>query len=116
MVELKSLLLYIMNNLTLIKKDDNTFVIYGLINGLKPKFITKNLNIKINLYSDETPETEVQCFFRKLLMSNYSLHCEEKGNFDGYLQSAVSYVNNKDILLINFDNEAESYINVANND
>ena len=108
--------IYIMNNSTLVKKDDDTFVIYGVINGLKPKFITKNLNIKINLYSDETPETEVQCFFRKLLMSNYSLHCEEKGNFDGYLQSAVSYVNNKDILLINFDNEAESYINVANND
>ena len=31
-------------------------------------------------------------------------------------KDAVSYVNNKDILLINFDNEAESYINVANND
>ena len=39
MVELKSLLLYIMNNSTLVKKDDDTFVIYGVIHGLKPKFI-----------------------------------------------------------------------------
>ena len=68
----------------------------------------------INPHSDDKPEIEVQCFFRKVSGNNYSLHCEADESLDGYLQSAISFVDNGDILLVNFDDSTESDINNKN--
>ena len=105
---------YVMDHSSLIKKNYDSFVIYGVINGLRPRFTDKDLIVKINPNSDEKLDIEVKCFFSKVLGTQYSLHCEAFDDFDGYLQSAISYIDNGDLLLINFDNEAQSYINIDN--
>ena len=105
---------YIMDNSTLHSNDDYSFDIYGLINGFQPRFNNKNISLLINPHSDDKPEIEVQCFFRKVSGNNYSLHCEADESLDGYLQSATSFIDNGDILLVNFDDSTESDINNKN--
>ena len=105
---------YLMNNSILYKIDDYSFDIYGLINSLQPRFDNKSLNLMINLYSEENTEIEAQCVFNKISGNNYSLHCESNETFDGYLQSAISFVDNGDIILVNFNNKTDSDISICN--
>jgi len=112
--EINKSYVYLMNNSILYRIDNNTFDIYGLIDGLQPRFDNKSLTLMINLYSEENPEIEAQCVFKKISGNNYSLHCVSNDTFDGYLQSAISFVDNGDIILVNFNNKTESDISIGN--
>ena len=58
----------------------------------------------INLYSESEIKTESDCTIIKINQSSYTLYCELKDNINGDLQSAISFINDTDILLVNFDN------------
>ena len=58
----------------------------------------------INLYSESEIETESDCTVVKNNESSYTLSCELKDNINSDLQSAISFINDEEILLVNFDN------------
>ena len=104
--------IYIMDNSTLYKYNNLFFNISGEINDPQPKLNNKNLILMINLENDEKPKTEVQCNISNFTRNNYILHCEANETFDGELQSAISFIDDNDILLINFGDIKESLINI----
>ena len=57
----------------------------------------------INLYSESEIETESDCTVVKNNESSYTLNCDFKDNINGYLQSAISFINDEEILIVNFD-------------
>ena len=57
----------------------------------------------INLESESKITTESDCIIDKINESSYSLNCELKDNINGDLQSAISFINVEEILLVNFD-------------
>ena len=57
----------------------------------------------INLESESKITTESDCIIDKINESSYSLNCELKDNINGDLQSAISFINDEEILLVNFD-------------
>ena len=59
----------------------------------------------INLESESKITTESNCIIIKIKESFYTLNCEFKDNIKGDLQSAISFINDEEILLIYFDSE-----------
>ena len=57
----------------------------------------------INLELESKITTESDCIIDKINESSYSLNCELKDNINGDLQSAISFINDEEILLVNFD-------------
>ena len=57
----------------------------------------------INLDSESEITTKSNCTIVKINESSYSLICELKDNIKVDLQSAVSFINDEEILLVNFD-------------
>ena len=58
----------------------------------------------INHYSDNKIETESICTVIKNDENNYTLNCKSNRNINGDLQSSISFINDEEILLVNFDN------------
>ena len=102
--------LYIMNISKLYKYSQPLFDIRGEINDPQPKLDNKNLILMINLENEEKQETQVQCNISNTTRNNYILHCEANKTFKGELQSAISFIDDNDILLINFVDINESII------
>ena len=57
----------------------------------------------INLESESKITIESNCIIIKNNVTYYTLNCELKDNINGDLQSAISFINDKEILLIYFD-------------
>ena len=55
---------------------------------------------------------EAQCNVTDIINSNYSLACKANETFIGDLQSAVSFIDENDILLVNFVEINQSNINI----
>jgi len=103
--------IYVLDNSTYCKYNKLLFNISGTIDGPKPKLDNKNLTLIVNLESETKIETEVNCTIMNILGNNYSLDCKANETISSNLQSAISYVDDGDILLVNFATNGESIIN-----
>ena len=66
----------------------------------------------INIESDKKYYAEVECNITNITVHNYTLFCKANETLDGDLQSAISFINNDDILLINFGDNNDSKISI----
>ena len=103
--------IYILNNAINNIYDINLFNISGIIENEKPNFGFIDLVLIMNSRRENETEAEANCKITEISGINYTLSCETEENVDCDLQSAVSYINNNDMLLINFDNYANNYTN-----
>ena len=109
---LENSLVYIMDNSNFNKYDKFFFNVNGEINDPQPKLDYKNLLLMINLGNNKKTYIQVQCNISNITRNNYILHCKSNESFQGEIQSAVSFINDNDILLVNFDDINESFINI----
>ena len=63
------------------------------------------LKLMISTVSNNEPSIEANCSVANIKEHNYTLTCKSYKKFSGYLQSAISFIDNNNILLINFDNK-----------
>ena len=56
----------------------------------------------INLESDEKSIMEFQCIISNNTRINYILHCKINETFESDIQNSISFIDDVDILLINF--------------
>ena len=103
--------IYILDNSTYYKYDKLLFNISGAINGYKPKLDNKNLTLIANVESETKLIAEVNCTIMNILGNNYALDCKANETISCDLQSSISYVDNDDILLVNFGKNINSIIN-----
>jgi len=101
---------YILDNSNFYKYDKCLFNITGEINDPQPKLDNKNLLLMINLENNDT--IDIQCNISNITRNNYILHCKSNESFKGEIQSAVSFIDNNDILLLNFADIKESNIDI----
>ena len=110
---------YILDNSTLYQNETSHFGIYGILNGEKPKTITKNKNLTLmaNIeFESENKTKEINCTVTDIKNDNYTLTCEATENLKYYFQSALSVIDDG-LLLINFDiykNENNSILDTEN--
>jgi len=109
--------IYLLDNSTYVKYDKLLFNISGVINGAQPKIENNNLTLMINLQSEEKNITEVECIINNNNTSkeNYILNCKNSKSsktLEIDLQSAISFMDDNDILLINFINTSDSIIKI----
>ena len=64
----------------------------------------------INLQSEQNLETELGCVIDKIGLKNYLLNCKSNKSAELNLQSAVSFIDNNDILIINFNKGANTIV------
>ena len=108
---LENSLVYIMDNSKFYKYNKLLFNVSGEINDPQPKLNNKNLILMTNLENDENPETQAQCNISNITRNNYILYCKSNKTFKGELQSAISFIDDNEILLLNFADINESIIN-----
>ena len=90
---------------------NNTFNITGMIEEQKPAFKNIDLVLKINVQNLENiKEADINCSIAKIKESNYTLSCQGEKDILYNLQSAVSFIDNNDLLLVNFDENTTSEI------
>ena len=108
--------IYILNNSIYNKYDNNLFNISGIISEPKPNFGLIDLVLIINGKSDNETiiEEEANCKIVEIKDLNYTLNCFSKENIYYDLQSSVSFIDNDNILLINFDNNTNSTLIIEN--
>ena len=75
----------------------------------------KRINLTINLDSDNNIYTESICTIFKINDNNYTLNCEFNENIEVDLQNAISFINDEEILLVNFDSGNNTIITNNNN-
>ena len=68
----------------------------------------------INSENEERPEIQIQCNISNITRNNYILHCKGNETFKGQLQSAISFVDDKEILVLNFADINDSFISIEN--
>ena len=114
---LENSLVYIMDNSTLYRNHQFLFNITGEIEDPQPKLENKNITLMINLENeiDEKTEVEVQCNISNITRNNYILYCKSNETFIGELQNAISFIDNNDLLLLNFANINDSIIDIEAN-
>ena len=101
---LENFFVYILDHSLFNKYSTSKYNITGIIEQEpKSKLENKNINLMINLYSESEIKTESDCTIIKINQSSYTLNCELKDNINGDLQSAISFINDEEILLVNFD-------------
>jgi hypothetical protein len=103
--------IFVLDNSTCIKYDKLLFNVSGEIDGTQPEIKNSNLSLMINLQSEDVTETEVDCIINNTLENNYELNCKSMQALDMDLQSALSFMDSNNVLLINFGNVSESIIN-----
>ena len=104
--------IYLLDNSTYDKYDEPLFNISGVINDTQPKLENKNLSVMINLHSEQKVVNEIDCIINNITLENYILNCKMNETTESDLQSAISFIDDGDILLINFAEGANSIINV----
>ena len=105
--------IYLMDNSTL-KYAKKLFNITGKIDDPQPKVENKSLVLMINTLSEKENMTEADCQLSNKTENNYyNLNCTGREEFDGNLQDSMSFIDNRDILLINFQDINQSYINIT---
>jgi len=109
---LENSLVYIMDNSKFYRYDELLFNITGEINDPQPKLDNKDLILMINLENSEKTEIQVQCNINNITINNYILYCKSNQASKGELQNAVSFIDEIDILLLNFADINESIINI----
>ena len=92
--------------------DKKLFNITGIINHPQPKFTNKSIVLMINLQSEEKIKINVDCNVNDINGLNYTLKCTSREYFYGNLQSSISFIDDGDILLINFVNSTQSIIKI----
>lgn len=107
--------IYIMDNSELYKYDGFSFNINGEIDDPQTNLNKKNLTLIINTENEEKPEAQVQCNLSNISRINYILNCKANETFKGQLQNALSFIDDNNILLLNFPNKNESIINIEKN-
>jgi hypothetical protein len=114
---LENSLVYIMDNSSLYRNQQFLFNITGEIEDPQPKLENKNITLLINLENeiDEKTEVEVQCNISNITRNNYILYCKSNETFTGELQNAISFIDNNDLLLLNFANINDSIIDIQAN-
>ena len=70
----------------------------------KSKLENKNINLMVNLESESEIAKESNCTIIKIKENSYTLNCKLNDNVKADLQSAISFINDEEILLVNFDN------------
>ena len=78
----------------------------------KSKLESKNINLMINVESEDEISTESSCTIIKNNENSYTLNCELRQNIDDDLQVAISFINEEEILLINFEGGNNSTIRI----
>ena len=109
--------IYLLDNSTYKNIYKSIFEIYGSIKDPKPElYENQSLKLMISTVSNNEPSIEANCSVANIKEHNYTLTCKSYEKFSGYLQSAISFIDNNNILLINFDNKYYnkniSFINV----
>ena len=108
----------VLSNSTVYLMDNSTYEIYnkllfnitGIINGTQPKLENKDISLMINLQSEQNLEAELGCVIDKIGLKNYLLNCKSNKSAELNLQSAVSFIDNNDILIINFNKGANTIV------
>ena len=111
---LSSAIIYLLDNSTYNIHEKFIFNITGVIKGIQPKIENKNLSLKFNLQSGEKSVTEVDCVIDEIGGEKYILNCKANKSMEIDLQSGISFIDGKDILIINFDNNTNSIIKIEN--
>ena len=103
--------IYILDHSIYNKYSSNLYNITGImIQKPKSNLENKKINLMFNLYSESQIEAESICTIIKINENNYTLNCELNRNINVDLQSAISFINDEEILLVNFDNGYNSII------
>ena len=111
---MKNILLYDKKYDKISEYNKKLFNITGKIDDPQPKVENKSLVLMLNLLSDEKIKTDADCDLNNNTENNYyNLNCTGREEFDGNLQASMSFIDNRDILLINFQDINQSYINVT---
>ena len=101
---LENYIVYILDHSIYNKYSTYIYNITGIINQEpKSKLEGKNINLMINLKSEDEISTESSCTIIKNNENSYTLNCQLRQNIDTDLQTAISFINEEEILLINFD-------------
>ena len=108
----------VLSNSTVYLIDNSTYEIYDkllfniteIINGTQPKLENKDISLMINLQSEQNLEAELGCVIDKIGLKNYLLNCKSNKSAELNLQSAVSFIDNNDILIINFNKGANTIV------
>ena len=115
--KLNSSHVYIMDNSTYNIYDKVLINITGIIDGPQPRFDNKSIVVMINLDSEDKLKTEINCLVNNVSENNYTtLDCNAKETIKGTLQSAMSFIDNEDILLINLQEANKLIIEMNNNE
>ena len=101
--------IYILDNSTFSGIDILAFNISGVIEGTQPKLENKNITVNTNL-KDQKSKEEIDCIIHNLTLNNYLLNCKANKSLNLDLQSAISFINSDDILLLNFYNTSDLII------
>ena len=102
---LENSFVYILDHSVYTKYSTYKYNISGIIEQEpKSKLEDNNINLMINLESESKIITESGCNINKINKGSYALNCELKENINGDLQNAISFINDDEILLINFGN------------
>ena len=109
---LENSLVYILDNSNFYKYDQLLFNITGEINDPQPKIDNKNLLLMINLENNDSTDIQIPCIISNITKNKYILNCKSNESFKGEIQSAVSFIDNNDILLLNFADIKESNIDI----
>jgi len=106
---------YIMDNSSYNKYDKYSFNISGEINDPQPKLENRNLTIMVNFESNETKTMkEIECTINNITRKSYCLNCTANETFENDFQSAMSFIDDDDILLINFATTTTNDSNISN--
>ena len=105
--------IYILDNSSFYGYDNYKFNISGTITGEKPKTISENkdLSLVVNIENSENEEEitkEADCTVTKINNDKYTLDCTTKDKNSFNLQSAMSIIDDKDILLVNINSSASN--------
>ena len=102
---LENSFLYILDHSLYNKYSAYIYNITGIIDQVpKSKLENKNINLTINLESENKIIIESNCIIIKINQSTYTLNCKLKDNINLDLQSAISFINDEEILLVIFNN------------
>ena len=108
--------IYILDNSTFYNNDPLEFNISGIINGVQPKLENKNITIISGLKEKKSErEIEIDCIINNLTFNGYLLNCKTNESFHLDLQSAISFIDDDEILLFNFYNTSDFIIKNKDN-
>ena len=106
--------IYILDNSTFYNNDPLEFNISGIINGVQPKLENKNITVISNLKENKS-DREIDCIINNINFNGYLLNCKTNESFHLDLQSAISFIDDDEILLFNFYNTSDFIIKNKDN-